>query len=44
MVNNWCDMGIISVKNLIHKFIDKDEDGKILNEKIALDGINLDVE
>ena len=37
-------MGIISVKNLIHKFIDKDEDGKILNEKIALDGINLDVE
>lgn len=44
MVNNWCEMGIISVKNLIHKFIDKDEDGNIVDEKMALNGVDLEVE
>ena len=34
---------IIEIKNLVHKFIDKDEEGRIVNEKYALDNVTLDV-
>ncbi len=36
-------MNIISVKNLKHKFIDRDEEGNIISEKYALNDVDLDV-
>lgn len=34
---------IVEIKNLVHKFTDKDEEGRIVNEKYALDNVTLDV-
>lgn len=36
-------MKIISVKNLKHKFIDRDEEGNVISEKFALNNVDLDV-
>lgn len=36
-------MSFIKIENLVHKFYEKDNDGKIINEKNALDGIDIEV-
>ena len=34
---------IIEIKNLVHKFTDRDEEGNIISEKYAVDEVSLDV-
>lgn len=34
---------IVEIKNLVHRFVDKDEEGKIVSEKNAIDHVSLDV-
>jgi energy-coupling factor transporter ATPase len=36
-------MGFIDVKNLSHYFLDRDDDGNVIGEKIAIDDISLEV-
>lgn len=36
-------MNIVSIKNLIHKFIDRDENGDVIAEKVAINNLSLDV-
>ena len=35
---------IVEIKNLVHKFVDKDEEGKIISEKYAVDNVSLDID
>ncbi|MBD5135036.1 MAG: energy-coupling factor transporter ATPase [Lachnospiraceae bacterium] len=37
-------MSFISIKNLVHKFYVKDDDGNIIEENDAINGVSLDVE
>ena len=37
-------MNIIDVKNLKHKIIDKDEEGNVVSELMAVDGVSLEIE
>lgn len=37
-------MEIVKIRNLIHKFVDRDEEGKVVSEKCAVDNVSLDVE
>lgn len=34
---------IVEIKNLIHRFVDKDEEGNVISEKCAVDDVTLDV-
>ena len=34
---------IIEIKNLVHKFTDRDEEGNVISEKYAVDSVSLDV-
>lgn len=36
-------MSIIKVENLKHRFLDKDEEGKVISDKMALDDVSLEV-
>lgn len=36
-------MSIINIKNLKHRFIDRDEEGNIIGEKMAIDDVSLEV-
>lgn len=36
-------MSIIKVENLKHRFLDKDEEGKVISDKMALDDVSLEI-
>lgn len=36
-------MSIIKVENLKHRFLDKDEDGNVISDKMALDDVSLEI-
>lgn len=36
-------MSIISIKNLKHRFIDRDDEGSVISEKMAIDDVSLEV-
>lgn len=36
-------MSIINIKNLVHRFVERDEEGNIVDEKTAIDNLDLDV-